>query len=88
MNKIDKLISIIRNLKEDGMSIGSAASPTNNTGSTPEVAGYSEKSPSPTAGYPKPLGRDGRSKLMRRLPPGYRKFFAKKRKLNKSKNNK
>lgn len=77
MNKIDKLISIIRNLKEEGMSIA----PTNNTGSTPEVAGYSEKSPSPTAGYPKPLGRDGRSKLMRR-------FFAKKRKLNKSKTNK
>ena len=74
MNKIDKLISIIRNLKEEGMSIA----PTNNTGSTPEVAGYGEKAPSPTAGYPKPLGRGGRSKLMRRLPPGYRKFFAKK----------
>lgn len=86
MNKIDKLISIIRNLKEDGMSV--SGPPTNNTGSTPEVAGYSEKSPSPTAGYPKPLGRDGRSKLMRRLPPGYRKFFSKKRKLNKSKTNK
>jgi len=86
MNKIDKLISIIRSLKEEGMSV--AGPPTNNTGSTPEVAGYSEKSPSPTAGYPKPLGRDGRSKLMRRLPPGYRKFFAKKRKLNKSKTNK
>jgi hypothetical protein len=83
MNKIDKLISIIRNLKEEGMSIGA---PTNNTGSTPEVAGYSEKSPSPTAGYPKPLGR--KTNLMRRLPPGYRKFFAKKRKLNKSKTNK
>ena len=77
MNKIDKLISIIRNLKEEGMSV--AAPPTNNTGSTPEVAGYSEKSPSPTAGYPKPLG--GKTNLMRR-------FFAKKRKLNKSKINK
>lgn len=77
MNKIDKLISIIRNLKEEGMSV--AAPPTNNTGSTPEVAGYSEKSPSPTAGYPKPLG--GKTSLMRR-------FFAKKRKLNKSKTNK
>ena len=77
MNKIDKLISIIRNLKEEGMSV--AAPPTNNTGSTPEVAGYSEKSPSPTAGYPKPLG--GKTNLMRR-------FFAKKRKLNKSKTNK
>ena len=82
MNKIHKLISIIRNLKEDGMSVGSAAPPTNNTGSTPEVAGYSEKSPSPTAGYPKPLGRKtNKTNLMRR-------FFAKKRKLNKSKKNK
>jgi hypothetical protein len=80
MNKIDKLISIIRNLKEEGMSV--AAPPTNNTGSTPEVAGYSEKSPSPTAGYPKPLGRKtNKTNLMRR-------FFAKKRKLNKSKKNK
>ena len=77
MNKIDKLIWIIRNLKEEGMSV--AAPPTNNTGSTPEVAGYSEKSPSPTAGYPKPLG--GKTNLMRRV-------FAKKRKLNKSKTNK
>lgn len=63
MNKIDKLISIIRNLKEEGMSV--AAPPTNNTGSTPEVAGYSEKSPSPTAGYSKPLG--GKTNLMRRV---------------------
>ena len=77
MNKIDKLISIIRNLKEEGMSV--AAPPTNNTGRSPEVAGYSEKSPSPTAGYPKQLG--GKTNLMRR-------FFAKKRKLNKSKTNK
>ena len=84
MNKIDKLISIIRNLKEEGMSI--SGPPTNNTGSTPEVAGYSEKSPSPTAGYSKPLRRDRIPKLMRRMPPGYRKFFSKK--LNKSKTNK
>ena len=71
MNKIDKLISIIRNLKEEGMSV--AAPPTNNTGSTPEVAGYSEKSPSPTAGYPKPLGgKTNKTNLMRR-------FFAKKK---------
>ena len=72
MNKIDKLISIIRSLKEEGMSVGA---PTNNTGSTPEVAGYSEKSPSPTAGYSKPLGR--KTNLMRRLPPQCRKFFKK-----------
>jgi len=75
MNKIDKLISIIRSLKEEGMSV--SGPPTNNTGSTPEVAGYSEKSPSPTAGYSKPLGRGGRSELMRRLPPQCRKFFKK-----------
>ena len=82
MNKIDKLISIIRNLKEEGMSVGSATSPTNNTGSTPERAGYGGSAQGFTpshAGYDKPLGRDGRSKLMRRLPPGYRKFFLKKK---------
>jgi len=77
MNKIDKLISIIRNLKEEGMSV--AAPPTNNTGSTPEVAGYSSTGDQEHAGYDKPLG--GKTNLMRR-------FFAKKRKLNKSKKNK
>lgn len=82
MNKIDKLISIIRNLKEEGMGVGSAAPPTNNTGSTPEVAGYSSTGDQEHAGYDKPLGRKtNKTNLMRR-------FFAKKRKLNKSKKNK
>ena len=80
MNKIDKLISIIRNLKEEGEGGGS---PTNSVGND----GLTSKGTN-LAGYEKPLRRDGRSKLMRRLPPGYRKFFAKKRKLNKSKTNK
>ena len=80
MNKIHKLISIIRNLKEEGMSV--AAPPTNNTGSTPEVAGYSSTGDQEHAGYDKPLGRKtNKTNLMRR-------FFAKKRKLNKSKKNK
>ena len=80
MNKIDKLISIIRNLKEEGMSV--AAPPTNNTGSTPEVAGYSSTGDQEHAGYDKPLGRKtNKTNLMRRS-------FAKKRKLNKSKKNK
>lgn len=77
MNKIDKLISIIRNLKEEGMSV--AAPPTNSTGSGPEGAGYSSSADPFHAGYDKPLG--GKTNLMRR-------FFAKKRKLNKSKTNK
>ena len=81
MNKVDRLISIVRNLKEEG-------TPTMSTASTAGKAGFggSEQGfdPGPTAGYDKPLGRDGRSKLMRRLPPAYRKFFAKK-KLNRKK---
>jgi hypothetical protein len=76
MNKIDKIISIIRNLKEEGMSVGA---PTNNTGSTPGEPGYSSSGDQEHAGYDKPLG--GKTNLMRR-------FFAKKRKLNKSKKNK
>ena len=80
MNKIDKLISIIRNLKEDGM--GVAVPPTSNTGSGPEGAGYSSTGDQEHAGYDKPLGRKtNKTNLMRR-------FFAKKRKLNKSKKNK
>ena len=78
MNKIDKLISIIRNLKEEGEGGGS---PTNSVGND----GLTSKGTN-LAGYEKPLGI--KPNLMRRLPPGYRKFFAKKRKLNKSKTNK
>ena len=55
MNKIDKIIWIIRNLKEEGMSV--AAPPTNNTGSG-ENAGYDK---------PLPLGI-GTSNIIRRFP--------------------
>jgi hypothetical protein len=80
MNKVDRLISIIRSLKEEGMSVGAVSGPTNNTGSGPEGAGYGGTAQGFTpshAGYDKPLGRDGRSKLMRRLPPAYRKSLQK-----------
>jgi hypothetical protein len=68
MNKIDKLISIIRNLKEEGMSIA----PTNNTGSTPEVAGYSANADQKHAGYDKLMPKPKRKPptiLLRRQPP-------------------
>lgn len=68
MNKIDKLISIIRSLKEEGMSV--AGPPTNNTGSTPEVAGYSSAGDKEHAGYDLPVGK---RRMMRRN----RKFFKK-----------
>lgn len=67
MNKIDKLISIIRSLKEDGEGGGP---PTNNTGSTPEVAGYSSAGDLEHAGYDLPVGK---RRMMRRN----RKFFKK-----------
>jgi hypothetical protein len=76
MNKVDRLISIIRSLKEEG-------APTMSTASTAGKAGFggSEQGfdPGPTAGYDKPLKIDGRSVLARGLPPPYRKFFAKKK---------
>jgi hypothetical protein len=71
MNKIDKLISIIRNLKEEGMSV--AAPPTNNTGSTPEVAGYSSTGDQEHAGYDKLMPKRKPKRIptiiLRRLPP-------------------
>ena len=75
MNKIDKIIWIIRNLKEEGMSV--AAPPTNNTGSGPEGAGYSASGDQFHAGYDKPSGI-GTSNIIRRFP----------KKLNNSKKNK
>lgn len=69
MNKIDKLISIIRNLKEEGMSIA----PTNNTGSTPEVAGYSSTGDQEHAGYDKLMPKRKPKRIptiiLRRQPP-------------------
>lgn len=76
---IDKIISIIRSLKEDG-------SPTMSTGSTAGSAGFGGSAqgfdPGPTAGYDMPL--DGRSRMLKRLPPLYRKGLTK-RKKNKNK---
>lgn len=83
MDKIDKLISVVRTLKEEGMGIGAVSGPTNNTGSGPEGAGYGGSSQgfkSSHAGYDRPLGRDGRTKLMRRLPPAYRQALSKSKK--------
>jgi len=70
---INKIIDIIHTLKEEGMGVGAVSGPTNNTGSGPEGAGYGGSAQgfkSSHAGYDKPL--DGRSKMMRRLPPAYR----------------
>jgi len=71
MNKLEKLIGIIRSLKEDV--------PTMSTGSTAGSAGFGDSAqvfdPGPTAGYNIPL--DGRSKIMRRLPPLFRKKLQK-----------
>jgi hypothetical protein len=71
MNKLEKLIGIIRSLKEDV--------PTMSTGSTAGSAGFGGSAqgfnPGPTAGYDIPL--DGRSKIMRKLPPLFRKKLQK-----------
>ena len=68
---IDKIISIIRSLKEDV--------PTMSTGSTAGSAGFGGSAqgfdPGPTAG--RGISFDGRSKIMRRLPPLYRKKLQK-----------
>jgi hypothetical protein len=73
---INKIIDIIHTLKEEGEGGGA---PTNSTGSTASKAGFGGSAqgfdPGPTAGYDKPL--DGRSKMMRRLPPEYRKSIQK-----------
>jgi hypothetical protein len=73
---INKIIDIIHTLKEEGEGGGA---PTNSTGSTASKAGFGGSAqgfdPGPTAGYDKPL--DGRSKMMRRLPPAYRKSIQK-----------
>jgi hypothetical protein len=78
MDKIDRIINHFRNLREDGV-------PTMNTASAPGAPGFSAYSNSagPTAGTTPGLGKkklDGRSKIMRRLPPTYRQFFNKTRK--------
>jgi hypothetical protein len=77
---INKIIDIIRSLKEEGMGAGVVSGPTNNTGSGPEGAGYGGSAQgfkSSHAGYDKPL--DGRSVLARKLPPAYRKNLQKRK---------
>lgn len=63
---INRIISILRTLKEEG--------PTMSTASTAGKAGFGGSAqgfdPGPTAGYDKPL--DGRSRVARRLPAPYK----------------
>lgn len=70
MDKIDKIISIIRNIKEE-MSMTTASS-SGKSGFGGSAQGFD---PGPTAGYDKPL--DGRSKIARRLPPPYKSAMRK-----------
>lgn len=64
MDKIERIISIVRSLKEEGgMVVGSGGFTS------------SADSKGPVAGYDKLL--DGRSKIMRRLPVAYRKNIQK-----------
>lgn len=57
---IDKIISIIRTLKEEGMVVGAGG-----------FTGAAEPK-GPVAGYDKVMKFDGRSKVARRLPPHYK----------------
>jgi hypothetical protein len=81
MDKVDKLIAVVRQLREEmgGMT----------TGSSGPVAGFSAAAPAPTAGTDLPLGKlDGRSRTMRRLPDPYRKALINDNKKKTKKNKK
>jgi hypothetical protein len=72
MDKLNKLISIIRLLREEN-----GGGPTMSTASTVGKAGFGGSAqgfdPGPTAGKDLPIGKlDGRRKVMRRLPPPYK----------------
>lgn len=67
---IDKIISIVRSLKEEG-GIANVVGAGGLTGSA--------EPPGRLDGYDKPM-LDGRSKVMRRLPPLYRKSLISKKK--------
>lgn len=71
MDKIDKLISIVRYIREE--MVMTTASTAGKAGFGGSAQGFD---PGPTAGYDKPL--DGRSKIARRLPPPYKKALKKK----------
>ena len=74
MDKIDKLISIVRNIREEmAMTTASSAGKAGFGGSSQEF------DPGPTAGYDKPLF-DGRSRIARRLPPPYKSALIKNKK--------
>lgn len=78
-NVLNTIVKIVHNLKEEGFS-----GPTINTGSSSGTPGFSQNSNpyGPTAGVDVSLGKhkkpDGRSKIMRRLPPPYRKYLSNK----------
>jgi len=66
MDKIDKLISIVRDIREE-MTM-TTASTAGKSGFGGSAQGFDS---GPTAGYDKPLF-DGRNKIARRLPPPYK----------------
>jgi hypothetical protein len=77
--RLEKFISIIKNLKEEGIV---SSGPTMSTGSTAGKAGFGGSAQGfdkgPTAGFDIPLGKlDGRTKLMKRLPPAYSSYIRK-----------
>ena len=73
MDKIDKLISIVRCIREE-MAM-TTASTAGKAGFGGTAQGFD---PGPTAGYDKPL-LDGRSRVARRLPTPYKKDLIKKK---------
>lgn len=74
MDKVDKLISIIRNIREE--MVMTTASTVGKSGFGGSAQGFD---PGPTAGYDKKLF-DGRSKIARRLPPPYKSALIKDKK--------
>ncbi len=69
MSKLDRIIEIIRE-----MMVANAPSSGGGFGTSSPAEG-------PTAGQDMPVGKlDGRTKVMRRLPPAYRKMLSKKKK--------
>ena len=66
---LQNAISIIRNLMEEGMVVGTGG-----------FTGYADPK-GPVAGFDPMMKPDGRSKIMRRLPPQYRKSLTSKKKV-------
>jgi hypothetical protein len=66
---LQNAINIIRNLMEEGMVVGTGGF----TGSADPKG--------PVAGFDPMMKPDGRSKIMRRLPPQYRKSLTSKKKV-------